>query len=453
MRIPRALTVAGSDSGGGAGIQADLKTFAALGVHGMSAITSITAQNTLEVTKIHDVPVDVIREQIRVVVRDIGVDAVKTGMLHTTEIIEAVSEELKRINAPIVVDPVMIAKSGARLLREDAVKALIDRLIPIAFALTPNAREAEALSGIKIRDLDSQKRAAEKISEHGVKAVIVKGGHLEGSVVRDVLYYDGEFRVYESERIESKNTHGTGCTFASAIAAELAKGRGIFEAVQNAKNFVFNAIKYGLPIGKGHGPVNPTGKLVRDSGKLSALEVLRKAIRKVEESELIHEAIPECQSNLVMASEFAEDLEDVAGIPGRIVRVFDRAKPAGCPWFAASSHVARAVLTAMKHDRSIRAAMNIRFSEELVKAAEELGFSVSFYDRREEPEEIKRIEGGTVPWGTETAIKRVGRVPDVLYHRGDWGKEPMIIVFGRDAVEVVEKAEKIIDKMLSRRKK
>ena len=235
MRIPRALTIAGSDSGGGAGIQADLKTFAALGVHGMSALTAITAQNTREVTMVHDIPIEMIKEQIRVVVEDIGVDAVKTGMLHTSEIIEAVASELRKIDAPLVVDPVMVAKSGARLLREDAVKSLIEELIPLATVLTPNAGEAEALTGFKIKNLEDQKRAAEKISELGVEAVVVKGGHIPGEKVIDVLYFDGEFKTYESRRIKSKNTHGTGCCFASATAAELAKNTPIPEAVDVAK--------------------------------------------------------------------------------------------------------------------------------------------------------------------------------------------------------------------------
>jgi len=453
MKVPRALTIAGSDSGGGAGIQADLKTFAALGVHGMSAITSITAQNTYQVTKIHDVPLDVIREQIRVVVEDIGVNAVKTGMLHTSEIIDAVASELKNVNAPIVVDPVMIAKSGARLLEEGAMKALIEELIPMAYVLTPNAREAEALAGLKITDLESQKRAAKKISEYGVKAVVVKGGHLSGEKVIDVLYFDGEFKLYESPRIETKNTHGTGCTFASAIAAELAKGKNVFDAVKNAKEFVFDAIRYGLPIGRGHGPVNPTGKIVKQAAKFEVLDVMREAVELVESSKLIPGAIPECQSNLVMALELAEDLDDVAGIPGRIVNVSGKAKASSHPWFNASRHVAKAVLTAMKYDYSIRAAMNIRYDQRVIEAAKNLGWIISFYDRREEPEELRKQEGKTIPWGTETAIKKAGgKVPDLIYHEGDWGKEPMIVIFGRDAIEVVKKVEKLLNEAFKQSK-
>ncbi|MEM1654738.1 MAG: bifunctional hydroxymethylpyrimidine kinase/phosphomethylpyrimidine kinase [Nitrososphaerota archaeon] len=447
--IPRALTIAGSDSGGGAGIQADLKTFAALGVHGMSAITSITAQNTMEVTMIYDLPVELIREQIRVVVRDIGVDAVKTGMLHTSEIIEAVASELRRISAPIVVDPVMIAKSGARLLEESAVKALIEELLPRAYVVTPNALEAEALSGIRIRDLESQKRAAKMISELGARGVVVKGGHVEDPRAVDILYFDGEFRVYEAERIETRTTHGTGCTFASAIAAELAKKKSIFEAVERAKIFVTDAIRYGFQVGGGSGPVNPVGRLLRDAERFRVLEVMRRAVGRIERSEIIAKAIPECQMNLCMAIPGARSLDEVAGVPGRIVKHPDGPRASDHPWFSASWHVARAVLKVLEHDPEIRAAMNIRYDPRFIEAASRLGWIIGFYDRRLEPEEVKRAEGGTIPWGIEEAIKSAGgRVPDLVYHEGDWGKEPMITIFGKDAIEVVEKVEKLLRKAL-----
>ena len=225
-RIPRALTIAGSDSGGGAGIQADLKTFAALGVHGMSALTSITAQNTVTVTAIQDVDPAIVRAQIEAVVKDIGVDAAKTGMLHTSEIIEVVAEEIEKYGLPVVVDPVMIAKSGAALLKPEATEALVRRLLPLATVVTPNAMEAEVLSGMKIGSIEDGKRAAEKIVTFGPKATVVKGGHIlqmEGKAV-DILLHEGEFTLLEAERYEVKTDHGTGCSFASAIAAELAKG-------------------------------------------------------------------------------------------------------------------------------------------------------------------------------------------------------------------------------------
>ncbi len=452
MKVPRALTIAGSDSGGGAGIQADLKTFAALGVHGMSAVTAITAQNTKTVTMIHDIPVEIVREQIRVVVEDIGVDAVKTGMLHTVEIISAVADELGKINAPIVIDPVMIAKSGARLLREDAVNTLIEKLIPLATVITPNAREAEALAGTEIKDVDDQKKAAEKISSLGPKAVVIKGGHVNGREAVDILYYQGEFKIYVEERIDTKNTHGTGCTFASAIAAQLAKGYSIPEAVQTAKEFVTSSIKYSLAIGGGHGPVNPTGKVVKEAEKFRVIENLRNAVKIIEESDWMADFIPESKSNLVMAIEDPEGLEDVAGIPGRIVKVDGKAKASSCPWFNSSKHVASAVLTLMKYYPNLRSAINIKYNEEVISAAKKLGYVITSYDRREEPPEIKHVEGKTIPWGVKTALEKIGwRAPDLIYHLGDWGKEPMVILFGEDALTVLEKLEKISKTMRDNR--
>lgn len=448
MKYPRALTVAGSDSGGGAGIQADLKTFAALGVHGMSAITSVTAQNTKTVTMIHDIPVEMIREQIRVVVEDIGVDAVKTGMLHTMEIISAVADELRKIDAPIVVDPVMVAKSGARLLNTDAVNTLIEELAPLATVITPNAREAEVLAGFKIRNLDDQEKAAESIASLGPKAVVVKGGHIEGDEVVDVLYYRGEFNFFKGSRITSKNTHGTGCTFASAIAAQLAKGYSIIDAVKTAREFVVDAMRYGLPIGGGHGPVNPTGRIVKEASKFRVLEKLRRAVEVIERSDWISMFIPESQSNLVMSIENPESLEDVAGIPGRIVKIDNRAKASSHPWFNSSRHVASAILALIKRDPSTRSGMNIRYDDRIISAARELGYIVSSYDRRDEPPEIKDVEGRTIPWGVETALEKTrGKTPDMIYHTGDWGKEPMILVFGEDPLKVIEKIEKIARKI------
>ena len=263
-RIPTAMTIAGSDSGGGAGIQADLKTFAALGVYGTSAITAITAQNTLGVTAIHEVPVEIIAAQIDAILTDIGADAVKTGMLSSSAIIETVARELERHGVTrLVVDPVMVAKDGKRLLQEDAVDALRTRLLPLAAVVTPNVPEAEVLAGITIRTPEDAREAARKIVALGAKSVVVKGGHLSGTHATD-LFYDGkEFREYTAQRLDTKNTHGTGCTFASAIAAGLAKGLPLPEAIAQAKTYVTDAIRASLAIGSGHGPLNHFYRLWR----------------------------------------------------------------------------------------------------------------------------------------------------------------------------------------------
>ncbi len=252
------MTIAGSDSGGGAGIQADLKTYLAHHVFGMSAITSVTAQNTQGVLGIHDLPPDFVALQIRAVLDDLGTEVVKTGMLSNADIIHAVAQTLREYKIPyIVVDPVMRAKGGDPLLRPDAQEALIREMLPLATIVTPNLPEAEALTGLQIRSLDDMKEAARRIHALGPKTVLVKGGHLESSDRAIDLLYDGQvFHRYEADRIATRNTHGTGCTYASAIAANLALGYSLPEAVDRAKVYVTGAIRHGLPLGQGHGPLD-----------------------------------------------------------------------------------------------------------------------------------------------------------------------------------------------------
>jgi hydroxymethylpyrimidine/phosphomethylpyrimidine kinase len=263
VKLPVALTIAGSDSGGGAGIQADLKTFAALGVHGTSAITAITAQNTMAVTGILELPVAMIRAQVDAVVEDLGLQAAKTGMLSSAEIIEAVATavEAHRI-ANLVVDPVMVAKGGARLLREDAVDALRSRLLPLAAVLTPNLPEVEVLLGRGVATLAERRQAARDLLALGPRAVVVKGGHADGDAVD--IYWDGTtWAELPAKRIATANTHGSGCVFSAAICAGLARGLDPLAAVREAKEFISGAIEFSLELGHGHGPVNPMYRLGR----------------------------------------------------------------------------------------------------------------------------------------------------------------------------------------------
>ncbi|MFZ0214646.1 MAG: bifunctional hydroxymethylpyrimidine kinase/phosphomethylpyrimidine kinase [Candidatus Dormiibacterota bacterium] len=257
MRLPVALTIAGSDSGGGAGIQADLKTFAALGCHGTSAITAVTVQNTQGVTGYVELPPHVVREQIDAVAQDLQPRAAKTGMLASPAIIEAVAAaiEADRLRA-LVVDPVMIAKGGHRLLREDAVAALRERLLPLAGVVTPNLPETEVLLGRAVRTRGERERAAQDLVALGCRAAVVKGGHAEADA--DDVLFDGERVVWlPGERIETANTHGSGCVFSAAITAGLARGLPLAASVSEAKRFITGAIRHSLDIGSGHGPVNP----------------------------------------------------------------------------------------------------------------------------------------------------------------------------------------------------
>ena len=255
--VARALTIAGSDSGGGAGIEADLKTFTALGVYGMAAVTSVTAQNTCAVTGVHDLPAPFVAEQIDVVAQDIGVDAAKTGMLSNAEIIEAVAQSISRNGiVDLVVDPVMVAKSGDALLEESARDAMRECMLPLARVVTPNVPEAEMLTGESITNVDDMKRAAERIHALGPKFVLMKGGHLETDAAVDYLFDGTEFIEFRAPRIDTPNTHGTGCTFSAAITAFLALGLEPPEAVRLAKDYLTTAIEQSFPLGHGHGPLN-----------------------------------------------------------------------------------------------------------------------------------------------------------------------------------------------------
>lgn len=251
-----ALTIAGSDSGGGAGIQADLKTFSAHGVYGMSAITAITAQNTLEVRSVQNIDLNIIKDQIAAVFDDIEVHAVKIGMLSSPDIVMTVANSLQKYKPKhVVLDPVMISKGGHHLLEERAVDALLSQLVPLASLITPNIPEAEVLSTISINNEDDMYEACRRIYACGARSVLLKGGHSKGDP--NDLYFDGDdFHWFTGKRLATKNVHGTGCTLSSAIAANLAKGKPILDAIKDGKDYITNAIKFSLKIGNGHGPTH-----------------------------------------------------------------------------------------------------------------------------------------------------------------------------------------------------
>jgi len=431
IRYPAALTIAGSDSGGGAGIQADLKTFAALGVHGTSIITSLTAQNTLAVAEVYNSPPRFIEAQFKAIHGDFKIEAAKTGMLGTKKIIKTVSKEVG--DYPLVVDPVMVAESGGRLLEEDAISVLVKELLPKALVVTPNIYEAEMLGGVRIEGIDEMKKACEAISKQGC-AVIVKGGHLNAT---DVLYSGGEFHLLEGEVIE-KGAHGSGCAFSAAITAELAKGSGLLEAAAKAKSFITSAISLGYDPGRGAGVVNPAGQAVLNSEKFAAISELGRAVERLDKESGFERLVPEVGINFVYALPNATDVEEVAGICGRIVKTSSGAKRVGKIGFGCSKHVASIVLTAMKHDPSVRSAMNIIYDLEVFGVCEK-HLKVAGFDREKEPKGTSTME-----WGTASAIETHGSVPDAIYDKGGTGKEAMIRLLGRDPEEVLGKAMQVL---------
>lgn len=436
--MKRILTIAGSDSGGGAGIQADLKTITLVGGFGMSVLTALTAQNTVGVSDIHPVPVAFIGEQLDAVLSDIGADAVKTGMLFHPEAIEVVADRLSVYGVErLVVDPVMVAKGGDILLVKEAQKILVSRLIPMALVVTPNISEAEVLSERSIRTEGDIQEAARAIHAMGARHVLVKGGHLEGPAT-DYLYDGKAFFEFSRPRVDTPHTHGTGCVYSAAIATYLALEFEVMDAVGKAKDLIHAAVRFGLPLGSGHGPANPYALFARELEKYRVIEAMTVSLARLQEACLGH-LIPEVQSNLGYALPFAQTYKDVAAFPGRLVRLGERIVSVSAPAFGASRHIATIILTAMRHDTGVRSAMNIRFSEGLIQQCMALGWKICSFDRREEPRAVKEREGSSLEWGAEKVLSRESKIPDVIFDRGDVGKEPMIRVLGKNPEDVVDK--------------
>jgi hydroxymethylpyrimidine/phosphomethylpyrimidine kinase len=316
-------------------------------------------------------------------------------------------------------------------------------MIPCAAVLTPNKQEAETISGVQIENVDDMRKAAEKISNLGAKAVIVKGGHLKGPNVYDVLYCEGDFRTFEKPRIEVE-PHGGGCVFSSALAALLALGQDLPEAVEKAETFVEESLKTALKVGHGRTPVNPSAHLYNEAERFSVLKNVVEAAEMIESNRGFLPWIAEVGTQVGMAVSHAVKRDHVAAVEGRIVKFRRVARAAGCVKFGVSSHIANMILTVMKYNAEARAALNLHYDQRLVEAFRKAGFTVSSFDRSVEPEDVKHVEGGTLVWGTEEGIRKVGRVPDVIYDLGEIGKEPMIRIFGTSATYAVKKALKAL---------
>lgn len=440
-----ALSIAGSDSGAGAGIQADIKTFSALGVYGCTAITAITAQNTRKVSSILEVSPEMIDGQIRSVLDDIAPDAIKIGMAYSRRTIGVISRLLKKSDAPVVLDPIFAAGTGAKLLRDDAYESFVNQLVPICDLVTPNRMEAERLAGIRIRSEADAVRAAKNIKRLGANNVIVKGGHFTNDKVTDVLL-DHRSRIVRitKPRVDVGESHGSGCNFSSAVTAYLAKGRTVADACKLANEYVHNAIVNAVVVGGGLIVTNPVSAIYNDATRYQTIAALQHAVEEVSLLDRFHELIPETQTNFVYAIPEAKSFSDVAGVRGRIVKIGKSAVPASFVEFGASRHVASAVVAYMRFDPSFRSAINIRYDAKLLRLCQAF-FKVSSYDRIKEPAKVKKKEGSTVEWGTQVALKKEPNA-EIIYHRGDVGKEPMITVFGKSPAEVVAKIKTILKK-------
>ncbi len=440
IKTPIVLTIAGSDSGGGAGIAADLKTFAALGVHGTCAITSVTAQNTTGVLKTFDLTPETVASQIEAVCTDMEVRWAKSGMLASSEIVREVAKEVRKYEISLVLDPVIAAEAGGNLLRKEAISVLTEELLPLCKVTTPNASEAGVLAGMSVKTPEDAKIAARKITDLGVEAVIITGGHLDAT---DLIYEaDSETFTRIPGTFVKGGTHGTGCTYSAAVTAFLASGENLEGAARKAKKFVEKAILKSRPAGRGVSPVNQLGAVLEEKERYLVLRNVKKAVSILEGSPDFSKLIPEVGCNIGMAIPEADSYEDVAAVEGRIVRYRGRAVPVGCVDFGASRHIASIILASLRYDTEIRAAINVKYSMTALSACRDMELGISSFDRAEEPENSSIMD-----WGTAEAIKKYGSVPKVIYDKGGQGKEPMIRFLGRCATEVAKLAVELAEQI------
>lgn len=442
----KAMSIAGSDSSGGAGIQADLKTYSALGVYGSTVISTLTAQNTKTVSSVFVVPLEFFEEQLLTTMSDVRPDAIKIGVLFDKSLMIIVNKHLRKFKAPIVVDPVLISGTGARLMNPESFATFKDQIVSIASIITPNRYEAEQLSGMKIRSKVDLKVASQKICDLGAKIVIIKGGHfsLNKKNIIDHYYDNDKKEIFQicNTRKEIGETHGTGCNFSSAITSYIAKGIGPKGSFIMANSYVQDALKYASKVGDGVLVSNPLKYVFDMAEKYTVLTELQKSVDQLNDIPNFVRLIPETKTNFVYSTSDPTSLDDIAGVSGRISGDNNHIHYPNVVKFGVSQHVSRALLTAQRINRKYRSALNIRNTSKTRNVCNKM-FECSEYDRKHEPDNIKKKEGYSMGWGINEAFNSKPN-SEVVYHSGDLGKEPMILIFGQSPDEVLKKVSLIL---------
>lgn len=429
------LSIGGSDPSGGAGIQSDIKTFEELNAYGLTVITAITAQNTTKVSLIQSVSQKILKEQLRMIFSDFKIDGIKISMVYNSEIIKTIHQELKDRRIPIVIDPVIKSTTGGTLLKKEAIKSFKKLLIPLATVITPNKFEAEFLTKNKIHSKKDLKKVAKKIKALGVKNVIITGID-RGKNILDFVLEENIQYSHLGPKI-SRINHGSGCNYSSVMIYALASGKSIKESAKIAKTYTYYSIKNAKKIGKGIA-------ITQNKNQDKIRRELDKAISNLISIKNIHKRIPECQTNFVFSKKSPKSIKDILGIEGRIVKTGRKVTVAGNLEYGGSKHVASALIVMNKKFPSICSAINLKYQPEIISKLQRKEFNISSYDRSVEPEKNKKKEGFSVGWGIKLAIKNSKVAPDIVYHKGDFGKEPMIIIFGKTPSEVLEKISKTL---------
>ena len=444
--MKKALTIAGSDSSGGAGIQADVKTFSALGLYCTTVLTVLTAQNTKTVSDIFIIPTAFFKEQLTSTINDIKPNIIKIAVLYDNSIIDIVFDILYPLKIPIILDPVLFSGTGIKLLKDNSYSNFKKKIIPISFVITPNINEAEILSGQKIRSENELLEAISKIVEFGVNNVIVKGvpDFNDNSKIYDILLENDSNNITKiyNERLKIAETHGTGCNFSSSLASFIGKGHRIKEAFFLANEYVKEGLTNSFEIGQGIRVTNPLSKIYENSSRFKIILSLNNSISRLEETKGFYILIPETKTNFVYSLEDPQSFNDVAGIKGRITSIDSKIRIPNIVEFGASKHVANAVISANKINNSIRSAINIKKDDKILSICKE-NFKCSFYSRQEELVENKLKEGMSISWGIRKALEKIPNA-EIVFHDGDYGKEPMIIIFGKNPDEIVEKIKTIL---------
>ena len=428
------LSIGGSDPSSGAGIQSDLRIFSTDNVYWLTVITAITGQNTLKFGKVEPVSVNILKNQLQLVLSDFKIDGIKIGMVYDSEIIKIIYQQLKKLKIPIVVDPVIKSTTGGELLKKSAIKDYQRYIIPLATVITPNKYEAEILSKTKINSKNIPEKIAKTIQKMGAKNVSITGIQTKENKISDFILEKNKKYVISGDKI-SKINHGSGGNYASAILFSLAKNKSIKESLRFAKQYTYDSIKNAKKIGK--------GIAITDINKKDSIErELSESIQKFTGIKNIYKNIPECQTNFVYSKKNPKSIKEILGISGRIVKAGKKVIVAGDLEYGGSKHVATALLTVNKKFPQIQSAINIKYQNTTISKIKKLKFIVSRYDRSQEPINVKN-KGSTIEWGIKSAIKNLKESPDVIFHIGGFGKEPMIIIFGDTPKKILKKISKI----------
>ena len=438
------LSIAGSDPSSGAGIQADLKSFSFLNLHGTTVITCITSQNTQKVKTIHKLPIDIIENQIDILFEDFAIKAVKTGMLYNNGIIKCVVKKLLHNKITPVVDPVMVATSGDPLIQKTYITSLKKHLLPKTLLLTANIPESEALTGSLIHSIEDMKKNCKVHFSYGPRFVLIKGGHIGNQYATDVLYDGKQFYEFSLPHISNKKAHGSGCSLSALITGLIAQGKTPIGAVRTAKYITWDMIHQGYTPGKGSDVLNHTGNICIPlvHGTNEYFEVwfdLKNSIQFLL-SCLPPSFVPEVGINFAYALKNAHEIQDICAIDGRISKTKKNVHLCGGINFGTSRHVASIILAAMSVDDTIRSALNICYSKDILTYCKKADFKIGLFNRTNEPSTVS----STMEWGTKFVISNLGFVPDIIYDTGDLGKEPMIRVLGKNPKDVLYKLKKII---------